>query len=301
MLFILFIVLNVWAIRFLNKTRLPYGMSLARAITKPGYYIGVYNVQGLKIGPMPPFDAEVEISKPGPISSSKPTAFVAGHAYEKQLGDYPVDKVIYKAQELGSILGTIYTIITGHCTGVPSYAANAALEQGAGVIGLSPFSSRAQHWQRWSTSKIYTNTKYQIDPGDSATIAIHTGLGLWHRDVCNLDLTNNHRQHAYVVGGYEGSYHEVTVAIAKNAIVGALLGVGGISGDIESVIALYEKHNIRHDIVMDTDPKALVEKVTKLDRKLREETSEELSPLTTPLKQLLNTLEGKLSSYKDKD
>ena len=214
---------------FLNEIELPYKMGSINFVLSE-YAIGTYNIKGLKIGRISP-DAEVEVFRQQPISRVKPTAFIAGSAYEKKVGSHPVDQVIYKAQDLGAVLGEIYTVITGHCPGVPSYVARAALKK-SNVIGISPFGNSAQHVGNWKASKIYRETEFKLEPQYSASIAIHVGSGTWHRDVCNIELTNNHRQHVYVVGGNTGTFHETIVAVAHGAVVGALLGVGGVSDDI---------------------------------------------------------------------
>lgn len=256
------------------------------------YVIGTYDFPGLRIGRIS-FDAQVEVFRQEPVSRDKSTAFVAGHGYEKQLGIHPFDKVLSKAQELGSVLGEIYIVITGHCQGAPGYVAKATLEKGGVVIGLSPYKNNLEHLEMWRTTKIYTETDFKLEPQYTASIAIHTGLGFWHRDVCNNELTNNHRQIVYVVGGGEGTFHEIIVGNAHHAIIGALLGVGGVSDDIDSVIDYLIRHNIKHNIVKDTDPKALVEKVRELDRILKEQ-SNNVDISTTPLTELLDTLETRI-------
>src|SRR3989338_9688467 len=159
-----------------------------------------YEFKGLRIG-MVSFDAEVEVFSQGPISRDKPTAFVAGSGYERKVDVCNLDEIICKAQDLGKVLGETYTIITGHCSGIPSYVARAALKK-SHVISISPFGNRDKHLENWKKSKIYCDTAFNLEPQDSATIAIHSGLGLWHRDVCNVELTNNHMQHVYVIGGH---------------------------------------------------------------------------------------------------
>jgi len=294
MLFICFIIFIYSLIRFLNGIQLFHEMQSTSVSQPPKYAVGTYDFPQLRIGSVS-FNAQVEVFRQQePISRDKPTAFVAGHGYEKQLGiTHPVDLVIYKAQELGAELGEIYTIISGHCQGAPGYVAESALKKGGGVIGLSPYKNDLEHLKMWRTTKIYTETDFKLEPRYAASIAIHTGLGFWHRDVCNNELTNNHRQIVYVVGGSEGTFHETIVGNAHHAIIGALLGVGGVSDDIDSVIDYLRRHDIEHNIVKDTDPKALVQKVMELDKKLKEQNHDgEIS--TTPLIELLDTLETRI-------
>ncbi len=252
-------------------------------------------INGLKIGSIS-FDAYVEVFRQHLISRDKPTAFVAGRGYEESLGPETPDKVVYKAGDLGTILGEFYTVITGHCPGIPSYVAKAALEKSE-VIGVSPFANRDDHMANWRSSKIYSQTGFKLEPWESATIAIHTGVGLWHRDVCNIELTNNHRQHVYVVGGHTGTFHETIVAVAHDTVIGALLGVEGVSNDMAIIKNYLDRYKANYHIVEDTDPKALVEKVMELDRILKEHEDghkrekEEI----TPIKALLSILEKKVS------
>jgi len=260
------------------------------------YKPGIYGFDSLRIGKVA-FPAEVQVLRPEPISRDKPTAFVAGSAYEKYLGR-GFDRTIHKAQDLGSVLGEIYTIITGHCPGAPSYAALAALQQSTGVIGLSPFGNSEEHLDNWVNSKIYSEIQFKLRPEESATIAIHTGVGHQHRDIFNVKVTNNHRQHVYVVEGNHGTYHEVTISIAEGAIIGALLGVGGVSDDMGSIKDYCDKHGFKYNIVEDTDPRALRERVMERDHMLKEEHPDEESlttlPKSTPLINLLDTLESRI-------
>lgn len=258
-------------------------------------YSAIYSIPGLKIVNAP-FNAQVEVFRQQhPISRDKPTAFVAGRGYEDSLGPEMPDKVVYKAGDLGTVLGEFYTVITGHCPGVPSYVAKAALENSE-VIGVSPFVNSDEHMANWRNSKIYSETGFKLEPWESATIAIHTGLGMWHRDVCNIELTNNHRQHVYVVGGHTGTFHETIVAVAHDAIIGALLGVEGVSNDIAIIKNYLDRYGTRCNIVEDTDPKALVEKVRELDRILKEHENghKQEKEEITPLKELLSLLEKKI-------
>jgi len=251
-------------------------------------------VNGLKIGSIS-FDAYVEVFKQHQINRDKPTAFVAGRGYEDSLGPEPPDKVVYKAEDLGTILGKFYTVTTGHCPGIPSYVAKAALEN-TEVIGVSPFANSDDHMSNWRNSKIYSQTRFKLEPWESVAIAIHTGLGLWHRDVCNIELTNNHRQHVYVVGGHTGTFHETIVAVAHDAIIGALLGVEGVSNDIAIIKNYLDRYKARYHIVEDTDPKALVEKVMELDMELKghENGHKQEKKEMTPLKELFSLLEKKV-------
>lgn len=200
--------------------------------------------------------------------------------------------MIYKAQELGLLLGEIYTIITGHCPGVPGYTAKAALEKGASVIGISPYANSVEHLSGWRNAKIYSETGFRIEPEECATLALHTGAGVWHRDIFNIELTNNHRQQVYVIGGNEGTSHETFVSVAHHSIIGALLGIGCVSDDITSIKDYLGRHNINNYVVEDTDPKALIEKVNELDRKLKSQ--DRKNALSTPLKTLLDVLEVKI-------
>ena len=259
------------------------------------YTPGTYEISGLTIGPIS-FNAHVEVFKPNIIDRTKPTVFVAGHAYEKQLGTHPLDQVINKVQELGSILGEKYIVITGYCTGIPSYVSKAALDTKEGqVIGISAFSNSTEHLRAWSNSQIYTETIYKLEPEESASIAIHSGVGVWHRDIFNVHLTNNRRQKVIVAGGHEGTNHEVYVSIANDAIIGMLLGIGGVSDTALDIKAYLSSQNIEHHIVEDTDPKALVQKVEELDNKL-ENICQDVRTSPTPLIKFLDTVEEKIIS-----
>lgn len=255
------------------------------------YRLGTYNFNGLRIEKIT-FTAEVQVLQPGPISREMPTAFIAGHSYENQLGNHQLAEVMEKAQQLGLILADKYTIVTGHCPGVPSCAAKAALNAGTQVIGVSAWNDSTEHLEFWKRSRIYSETDFKALPDECATLAIHTGLGFNHRDIANIELTNNARQIVFIVGGYKGTYHETTVAVDTGAIIGALLGVGGISDDIDSLIAYYDNHGISYNIVKDTDPAGLEQQVSELAERLHVIGNDRNKP--TPLSLLLDTLETKI-------
>lgn len=137
-------------------------------------------------------------------------------------------------------------LVTGATIGVPLWAAMGAKEAKGFSIGLSPASSEVEHVK-----------KYHL-PTDLFDIIIYTGFGYSGR---NLLLTRS--ADAVIIScGRMGTLNEFTIAFEDNKPIGVLIGTGGISDEIKTIVE--KAHRGSHNIVFDSNPKNLVGKLIKL-------------------------------------
>jgi hypothetical protein len=140
-------------------------------------------------------------------------------------------------------------IMTGTSTGFPLWATMGAKEAGGLSIGLSPASSEKEHLEA-----------YRL-PLDYMDVVIYTGFGYSGR---NLLLTRS--SDAVFVGcGRIGTINEFTVAYEDGKPVGVLEG-GWMTDEVIKFI-MNESHRTNKNIVFDSDPKRLVEKVIDMVQK----------------------------------
>lgn len=140
-------------------------------------------------------------------------------------------------------------LVNGATTGFPFWAAIGAKESGGFTIGLSPAGSEKEHIEI-----------YQL-PVDYMDIIIYTGFGYSGR---NLLLTRS--ADAVIVGcGRWGTINEFTIALEDRKPIGVLEGSGGSTELIKDIIEKSQRGP--GNIVYDSDPKRLVEKVLELVKK----------------------------------
>lgn len=158
--------------------------------------------------------------------------------------------VLEKTKELGrQIVAHNAVLVTGATVGVPLWAAIGAKDAGGFVIGISPAASEIAH----------VNT-YKL-PIDYHDVIIYTGFGYSGR---NLLLTR--ASDAVIIAcGRIGTLNEFTIAFEDEKPIGVLTGTGGMADEIETI--LRKAHRGRGKVVMDSDPKKLLEKVLELVKK----------------------------------
>jgi uncharacterized protein (TIGR00725 family) len=157
-----------------------------------------------------------------------------------------------------------HLVITGATRGLPYYGAKAAKEEGGDditSIGFSPATSRLAHVK-----------KYRL-PLDVFDTVLFTGFEYTGR---NLLLVRS-CDAMLMVGGRIGTLNELTIAIEERKPVGVLLGSGGMTEEVESVLKAAKR--ARTGIIFDHDPITLVHRL--LD--LVESKSSRLPPLTQEL------------------
>ncbi|MFA5831079.1 MAG: hypothetical protein WC878_04600 [Candidatus Paceibacterota bacterium] len=144
-------------------------------------------------------------------------------------------------------------LVTGATTGFPLWAAMGAKEEGGLCIGISPASSEKEHTE-----------SYRL-PLDYMDVIVYTGFGYSGR---NLLLTRS--SDAVFVGcGRIGTINEFTVAYEDGKPVGVLEG-GWMTDEMIKFI-MNESHRTNKNIVFDSDPKRLVEKVIDMVQKNKKE------------------------------
>jgi uncharacterized protein (TIGR00725 family) len=147
------------------------------------------------------------------------------------------------------------TLLTGATVGLPHYAAmgyksTVATHHGVS-IGFSPASSFREHV---STYKLPTKEFDYIN---------FTSMEYVGRDVHLVRSSDA----VITVGGRMGSLHELATALESRKVCGVLLGSGGLADYVPTLLENIEAPGA-HDVIYDTDPIRLVEKVIKaLDKK----------------------------------
>ncbi len=148
------------------------------------------------------------------------------------------------AKELGrEIIRQGAVIVTGATTGWPLWSAMGAKEEGGTSIGLSPASTEKEHVEEWGLPLEYLD------------VIIYTGQGFPGRDILLTRTTD-----AVVLGcGRIGTLHEFTVAFEDGKPIGVLEGCWETDETIKLIIE--RGHRPNDQIVFDSDPKRLIEKV----------------------------------------
>ncbi len=153
---------------------------------------------------------------------------------------YDLGKAIAKAGK---------TLTTGATVGLPWFAAQGAfsVKDRAGVsVGFSPASSFREHV-----------TVYKLPTVEFDYINF-TGMAYVGRNVHLVRSSDA----VITVGGRMGSLHEFVTAVESRKIIGVLLGSGGLADFIPKLLENVEAPDVK-DIIYDTDPVRLVDKVIK--------------------------------------
>lgn len=155
-----------------------------------------------------------------------------------------------KGKELGrEIVRQGCALTTGATTGMPLYAAIGCKEEGGLSIGLSPASTEREHLETYKLPLEYMD------------VVIYTGFGFPGRD---LLLTRS--SDAVVLGcGRVGTIHEFTIAYEDKKPVGILEG----SWETDEVLKhlMQASHRPMHKVVIDPDPKALIDRLVEMIKK----------------------------------
>jgi uncharacterized protein (TIGR00725 family) len=139
-----------------------------------------------------------------------------------------------------------HVLMSGATVGLPNYAAQGCKAMGGQSIGLSPAASKVEHIK-----------KYHL-PTESYDAIIYTGLHYVGRDsllVASSDAVIS-------IGGRFGTLHEFTIAIEMHKPIGILLGAGGISTEIQAVMAAAGATE-DVDVIFDSSAEQLVKKLAR--------------------------------------
>ncbi len=160
------------------------------------------------------------------------------------------------AYDLGKAISTRgKTLLTGATVGLPHFAAMGAKSvktASRGIsVGFSPASSFREHV---ATYKLPTVEFDYIN---------FTGMEYVGRDVHLVRSSDA----VITVGGRMGSLHELSTALESRKVCGVLLGSGGLADYVSTLLENIEAPGAR-DVIYDTDPDRLVERVVEaLDHK----------------------------------
>lgn len=153
-----------------------------------------------------------------------------------------------KAFELGAEIAKAgKTLLTGATVGLPHAAAEGfkSVKNPKGVsVGFSPASSFREHV---STYRLPTVEFDYIN---------FTGMEYVGRDVHLVRSADA----VVTVGGRMGSLHELATALESRKVCGVLLGSGGLADYAPTLLKYIEAPGAK-DIIYDTDPEKLIQKV----------------------------------------
>lgn len=161
------------------------------------------------------------------------------------------EAILAKARETGrEIARRGWILITGACPGLPHEAVLGAKEESGTTIGISPALNFEEHALRYNS------------PYRAYDAIIYTGSGLMGREIENIRSCD----FVIIMGGRSGTLGEFAIAYDEAKVIGVLLGTGGIADHIQEILGFIRK-NTGAQVVTDTDPKALMEKLHKIYRK----------------------------------
>lgn len=149
------------------------------------------------------------------------------------------------ARKLGEEIGRRdYIFINGACPGLPHDALLAAKKAGAFTLGISPAFSEYEHVNEYHS------------PLDSEMM-IYTGQGFMERDIVNIRSSDG----VIFISGGIGTLNELTIAYDEGRPMGVLTASGGISDHVEFIITKLCLRKIPPNMVFDSDPVKLLDKL----------------------------------------
>lgn len=166
---------------------------------------------------------------------------------------------VEQGRELAKAIGKAiaeagHSLLSGATTGLPEVAAAAYMQaKGKASLGISPAATKVEHV-----------VKYRL-PTEHYHVILYTGLHYTGRDA----LLINSADAVISIGGRLGTLHEFTIALETKTPIGLLQGAGGVSAELEDLLKLLP--NAREEMVIfETDPKVLVDKLTRMLDKLHQ-------------------------------
>ncbi len=170
--------------------------------------------------------------------------------------DFCAPGAIELAKEVGrEIIRQGAVLVTGATNGIPYWSAIGAKEEGGLSIGLSPAASEEAHVK-----------SYHL-PTDYFDIIIYTGFDYSGR---NLLLTRA-ADAVIIICGRMGTLNEFTIAFEDKKVIGIMVGSGGLTKIIKDLVA--SAHRGSGDLIYDSSPKRLIEKVMKKIEEQKKEMS----------------------------
>lgn len=141
-----------------------------------------------------------------------------------------------------------HALMTGATIGLPNYAAEGYKAAGGTMsFGISPAGSKVEHVR-----------KYRL-PTEAYDVILYSGLHYVGRD--SLLITSSDA--VISIGGRLGTLHEFTIAIESDTPIGLLKGAGGISDQVETLMALAQPLRPNAIVFYNTSPEVLLNDLTK--------------------------------------
>lgn len=142
-----------------------------------------------------------------------------------------------------------HSLLTGATVGLPNYAAEGYKAAGGSMsLGISPAASKVEHVM-----------KYRL-PTEAYDAILYTGLHYIGRDT--LLITSSDA--VVSIGGRLGTLHEFTIAMESQTPIAFLQGAGGISEEIQTIMALSKPLPNEDAVLFNDSPDELVADLTKL-------------------------------------
>lgn len=136
--------------------------------------------------------------------------------------------------------------ITGACPGLPFESARGATAAGGLVVGISPALSEWEHVYKYDS------------PLECHDVLIYTGSGLMGREVVNIRSSDI----VIIIGGRSGTLGEFSIAYDEGKLIGVLLGSGGITSEIKTIVRIIRKRT-GAKIIYGNDPQELVKRLIR--------------------------------------
>lgn len=158
-----------------------------------------------------------------------------------------------KAKEIGREIAKHGAIITtGATTGFPMYAAMGAKDECGFSIGFSPAATEREHVETYKL------------PLDFMDVVVYSGFGYSGRDLFFVRSSD-----AVIIGpGRIGTINEFAVAFEDHRPLGVFQGASDTDELLQLIID--SAHRPNPNIIFDTDPKAIVERLIEMVLKQRE-------------------------------
>jgi len=152
------------------------------------------------------------------------------------------------ARQIGEAIAKAgHSLLTGATVGLPNYAAEAYKAAGGSMsVGISPASSKVEHVM-----------KYRL-PIEAYDTILYTGLHYIGRDT--LLITSSDA--VVSIGGRIGTLHEFTIAMESETPIGFLQGAGGISEEIQHILAMAHPLRQHEKIVFSETADELIKELT---------------------------------------
>jgi hypothetical protein len=160
------------------------------------------------------------------------------------------EEVRQRAYRLGEAIAERDAIlVTGGCPGLPYEAVRGAKAKGGLVVGISPGLSIDEHRGRYGS------------PVEGFDVLIYTGSGLMGREITNIRSCDI----VVIAGGRTGTLGELAIAYDEGRLIGILMGTGGITEIVETIIRVSGKET-GACVLYDDDPVKLVDRLIQYYR-----------------------------------